>query len=152
SKPLMTTFMNDNKVPFQPPSRTRAIPAQVAVLIAISISHRTLMLHTQVRRIHQLITILVKGVGAKPMLEGPQHRLHITGEMHLSFFQVFAEHPIIDIEYTLLTLQRIGEMYIVTYIERHRIIINGLLYQPIVPCIAPFQFRFTTQSTVRDIH
>ena len=52
AKPFVTGFMHDNKIPFQSPTCTRPICAQITVGIFIAVSYRTLVFHTQIRHFH----------------------------------------------------------------------------------------------------
>ena len=69
SKPFMSRFMNNDKIKFISPTRPALISAKVSILISVAISNRTLMLHTKIRCLNQLITIFVKRIWSKPVFK-----------------------------------------------------------------------------------
>src|SRR5690606_34811602 len=134
AKPFVTRFVHDNEVEFLSPSRSREVHAEVAILVAIAICNRTLVFHAEVRRFYQFVSILIKRVGAKPVLEAFEHSRHVAGELLLCTREIVVEHPIVDGKITLLTLEVFLPRHILADRWNDVVIVDGILHGP-GPCL-----------------
>src|SRR5690606_40034430 len=71
-KPLVSTFVNQDKIEFESPARTRKVTSKVTVAKFIPISDRTLVLHSKIWYLHDFKTIFVKGIRPTPMFKSFQ--------------------------------------------------------------------------------
>src|SRR5207247_4372688 len=75
--PLVGALVHDDEVPGEPRARPGEVAPAIAVLVMIAVGDRALMLHPQVRRLDQLVAVLIPGVGPEPALEALEHRLRL---------------------------------------------------------------------------
>src|SRR5664280_764247 len=123
--------MNNNKVEFIAPAGTAQVHPAITIFITISIGNRALVLHTQVRRFNQLVSILIKRVGPEPMLKGSKHHRRLF-ELYPGFFKVLLQYIVVAVEITLLAFEYLRKMSIVCYIYINAVIIYRVCDKPVI--------------------
>src|SRR5690606_14965451 len=97
AKPLMTTFMDDDKVKSESQGPTSSA---VTELVTISIGYSRLMFHSGVIGFNQFISIFIKGIGTEPILEAIEHFVDLIRHIIFCFLQIIVHDPIIQIQVT----------------------------------------------------
>ncbi|MNR02909.1 hypothetical protein D3C85_1187790 [compost metagenome] len=69
AKPFVSAFVNGNKIKFHSQSGSGKIPAEITLFKEISIRYGTLVFHTEMRGLNELISIFIKWIRAEPVFK-----------------------------------------------------------------------------------
>src|ERR1700754_3042390 len=97
--------MNDNKIILHSITGARSIATPVTKSIAVAIGNGALVFHAGMLNVYQLVAILVKGIGAKPMFKRMQHVVHLLRHIPLSPGKIIIKHPVVEIKMPLFSLE-----------------------------------------------
>src|SRR3569833_2701450 len=117
----------------------------------ITISRTALVLHTQVVRFHQLITIFIEWIWPEPVFKGSQHAFGIRYPLLFGFRQVITEWPEIHGQLPFLAFEVFCKMAIIPNVSLDIIVVDRVRHKPIEAGIAVFQVSHLTQSAVGNI-
>ncbi len=150
AEPFVRALVDDDEIPEQSVPRRRAVAAEVSILVVIAVSDRALVLHSQVRRLDELVTILVPRERTEPVLEALQHRLHLL-ELFLRCIGVIVDRPEVEAEVAALSLIYVAEMRVMTRVHRDVVVVDRVFHKPLVGCGSIPVRRGAPQSPIRHI-
>ena len=129
--PFVCALVHNDEIPLQAQSRARQVAAEIAVEVMVAIGDGALMLHAQVRRLHELVAIGVPRIRPEPVLKAPQHGNHLL-ELSPRGIGVIVERPEIECQPPRFAVQRIAEVSIPARVDRHVIVVDRARHEPFV--------------------
>ena len=142
--------MHDDEVPLHAPAGAREIAAGVAVLVSVAVGDAALVLHAEVRRLDELVAVLVPRIRPEPVLEALQHRNRLA-ELHLRRVGVVGERPVVDRQLALLAVERVGEMRVLAGVDLDVVVVDRIGDEPLERRRAVGVVRRAAQTAVRDV-
>ena len=104
AEPLVAAFVNDDEVEPRADADARPVAAEVAVLEAVAVGHRALMLHAGIGHLDQLVAVVLERIFAEVVLKGFEHPLGL-GELLLGLLQVFRQRVEIEVRSPSLSVK-----------------------------------------------
>ena len=121
-----------------------------AVLVVIAVGDGALVLHAEVRRLDELVAVLVPGERAEPVLEALEHRLHLL-ELLAGGVEVIVERIEVERELASLALVYVAEMRVVRGVDGDVVVVDRIGDEPLVGRGPIRVRRRAPQPAVRDI-
>src|SRR5690606_9640121 len=113
----------------------RTVASAIAVLVAVAVRDRRLMLHAEVRRLDELEAVLVPRIGAEPVLEARDRRLHLR-ELPARGLELVVERPVVQRQYAILALVDLTEMRVAAGVDRDVVVVDRVPHEPLECCPA----------------
>src|SRR5690606_9216828 len=83
--------------------------------------------------------------------KSPEHWFYVCPEMRTGFCLVSAEYPIVQVEGTLFAPERIGQVHIITNVQRDVVVVDGIAHKPVEPGISVVGIGTVAQPSVRHV-
>jgi len=147
AEPLVRALVDDDEVELHADADAGPVALEVAVREAIAVGHGALVLHAGVGRLDQLVAVLAERVLAKVLLEGLDHRLRLR-ELLLRLVETLRKDP----EVQRLAVGRVGEMRVVSDVQRHAVVVDRVLHVPVPARVAVAQVGLPDELPVRHVH
>src|SRR5690606_37306996 len=130
-EPLVAAFVYNDKVELHAPATTAEIHFHISVFESVAVGYRTLVLHSEVRNMHQFVSISVNRIRPKPMFKRGQRSVRFERKMIFGLRKITTQHIVITGERAILTGKGIGEMNVISDVDIDAVVVDGIPNHPV---------------------
>src|SRR5690554_3036447 len=130
-KPFVAAFVYYDEIELHTPATTAEIHSHIPIFESVAVGYRTLVLHSEVRNMHQFVSIAVKRIRPKPVFKRGQRSVRFERKMIFCLRKITTQYVVIAGKQAVLTGKGIGEMNIISDVDIDAVVVDGIEYYPV---------------------